>query len=1104
MIADMDRLVNFINHGILPFAGRSEHLQELVSFWRHTLDAQELRALLLVGEAGVGKSRLLDEATQSVENEGGTVIRIKLIAESGASVVPLLTQALWYNEKVRHLLKTDLHGSPTAVTTWLRRIARLRPTMLIVEDIHLLPQDAVPELVSLLEAVAEETLAMVCSARPMELPARGLLERFLADEIRLNGLERSAIDSLWSDLFQCRPTAGVVDAVERATGGNPFAIRNALRSAIKSGALEQDHLTDSWRPATSVEALALGMQRSAGLLAEGMAATLSEAERLSAATLASIGEVFAIETARELMPEADRTVNMLTFKGILVTSSTVPPPLPGRASARPLMTFTHSLLHQHLASLAPPFTNDALIAIANGSPLYSTHPFQKLSAGPLPEDVAPATLHALLNRGLLIARHLDRGPTWKEAVDVWSACEAFLHLTTALWHADELMVARARLLVSRLSLMRRFIDRPEYAAMVEEALSHTEREVTADGWGEARLGVLRWHYTHTAVTAYPGSHEVLRRIEEFVEAHPALRRTRAYIITLRSVAEMAARIPDVTMLRHLEETVERMLAEDDLPAELRAIALQEVAPQFLILFNTPEEFTKRQRLLDLILEEADRGDDQIFVRRLSFLESTGQMAAALRASEDGIERSRRLGLARTAFQCTLTRLCALGALGADLRRIEEEAWTLCSTARLEASRERSYCAIYLAEVGLLRNEPRWTRAMLDRFGPGDGDRWLPESILLALAEDAPLETIAIGDISDHDSTTAEEALRRLAAAMAGSVKGIEESLAAALESIAAQPILRTSDLLLVTATLALADAARNRRVKPGDSFAATLSRALEWLSERGLGGYLAALAGRFAHHLGKRDLAFWRGRAAELTKDYAEQAPASRERRHRVTMIGAMAVTTPEGEVRPIRGARLKTMLGLLVAARMVAKPLSNNEFCRLAAGGELEIDLARKTMNMAVVRLREAIGGELIRTGEETHELNLDMVTVDLLEADEQLRQAVSALRRRALMLAYPAVMKALAISRGEVTFPGLYDDFFEALREDFENRQRTATLDVARALIAENDAESASTLLKEAFEWMPDDEEIAALLRSALEQSGRRTDAELIRLRSDAELEL
>jgi len=150
----------------------------------------------------------------------------------------------------------------------------------------------------------------------------------------------------------------------------------------------------------------------------------------------------------------------------------------------------------------------------------------------------------------------------------------------------------------------------------------------------------------------------------------------------------------------------------------------------------------------------------------------------------------------------------------------------------------------------------------------------------------------------------------------------------------------------------------------------------------------------------------------------------------------------------------------------------------------------------MAAIRLREAVGLDIVRVGEERHELDRDLVEVDLLRAHSLIDDAREALRDRSLLRAAPAILEALALTRGEVPFPGLYDDFFESLREDFEARLRATTLEVADALLHEQDYVRAEEILRHAWTAMPEDEDLAERLENALIGLDRRVEAVRVRM--------
>ena len=100
-------LADFLNHGLLPFVGRSEEIQRLVSFWHDTFNAHELRIALVVGEAGIGKSRLLEELLPRVIDAGGSVIQAKLVPGMVTSLIPLIARALNASGMNRSLLKKN-------------------------------------------------------------------------------------------------------------------------------------------------------------------------------------------------------------------------------------------------------------------------------------------------------------------------------------------------------------------------------------------------------------------------------------------------------------------------------------------------------------------------------------------------------------------------------------------------------------------------------------------------------------------------------------------------------------------------------------------------------------------------------------------------------------------------------------------------------------------------------------------------------------------------------------------------------------------------------------------------------------------------------------
>lgn len=198
--------VDFLNHGTLPFVGRQQETERLLRFWRSgDAERSELRIALLVGEAGSGKSRLIDETLPIVEHRGGVVVHLKLRPEGSTSLAPLLAMGIARSESARGLSSLQPEASLPATMSALRRLCSLRRTLLVIEDIHLLAGETLREFALLLEGLADESLAILTAARPLELAARGVLESYLSEEILLDNLAEEEIREMWSRMFSAPP-----------------------------------------------------------------------------------------------------------------------------------------------------------------------------------------------------------------------------------------------------------------------------------------------------------------------------------------------------------------------------------------------------------------------------------------------------------------------------------------------------------------------------------------------------------------------------------------------------------------------------------------------------------------------------------------------------------------------------------------------------------------------------------------------------------------------------------------------------------------------------------------------------------------------------------
>lgn len=1077
-------LVDFLNHGILPFAGRREESAQILRFWQGTFDAQSLRALLVVGEAGIGKSRILEEVLAEIAATGGAVAHAKLYPGAATAIAPLIARAIRGSQTARQITPDTFDEKLPDVIAALQRMARLRPTLLVVEDIHLLTGETLGDFATLLHALSDEALSVLCIARAVDLLPRGILERYMIGEIRIDGLMESDLRDLWHLLFGGDPAPGVIEALLGATNGNPLAVCSALRSALGAGEIERKEKSGGWHITIPAETFARLLHTGVHLLAEGMAAHLSLEERAAAEQLASLGEIFSRESAAAILEDAGTLLDLLMSRGILTIAGASPTPIAGieeryPSSNYPPIAFAHSLVHRYCMQEATIDRPRIAAMLAGDHPLYSILPFQLLGEWKEEERIDPDIAERCITRGINVAHDLDQSPDWELALPVLESTARLAdHLIGKLHEDEERTSLRERIISCRLSLLRRSQHTEEYSWLVWELVALTADPVTA---AQARRRMIALVHLHRLYARFDRNRlpEIWKEIDSLLLRFSDMATSKAYISLLRDAALDARREGDAARSRMVEERIDALMASGDQSEELRHYVQRTIAPSFLVMFESERELEERLKLfaeLDAVADETG----SLYLSRMQFLASIGRMEEVLEMGEIALPQLRERGLTRTCYHVRLLQIYAEGALGLDLPDMMERTTRLCAEAPEPMLRRLQESAGFLlSDIALQRGEIARACDAVEVF-PASLSR-LSRELLVIFALDS-------GDADELPNLAAEErggslpfkAFLSLAARETAAPEALCEAAIASLR----QPILRLLDLQALHATIALLiwldQTARHAgiidalRGEIGDA----LSRTVLWLSERKLPRLIEPIVARYGNFLPDHDPNEWSQQSEEssVAPDLTTEANADRLA---ISMLGVVAITTPGGEQIKPRGPRLRTLLGLMVADRILERPLEHREFCRLASDNQEDPEHARKVVNVSVFRLRELLGQEAILTDSETPRLNLDIVEVDLLEADRLLKDVEESIGKGSLMRAFASLGRALDITAGEVPFPSLYDRFFEAVREDFEGRMRGALLDVAHGLLYEGDAASAGKILRRARASRLDDEEIAELLK-------------------------
>lgn len=231
--------------------GREAHLAAIDGLLDNLLLGQG-QTLLIAGEAGIGKSRLVAE-TKARAARRGLPVRVGQCFETDRALpyAPFL-------ELLPEPFGEQVHGTIAAVDSEqhqrrlfqalidaVRELTTEHPLLLVVEDVHWADETSLELLRFLARAASQERLMLVLTYRSDEVNAhpglRALLTAFdrerLAVELRPRRLSRDELDSMLRAIFVLtRPARSeFLDLLYGLTEGNPFFVEEVLRALVGAG-----------------------------------------------------------------------------------------------------------------------------------------------------------------------------------------------------------------------------------------------------------------------------------------------------------------------------------------------------------------------------------------------------------------------------------------------------------------------------------------------------------------------------------------------------------------------------------------------------------------------------------------------------------------------------------------------------------------------------------------------------------------------------------------------------------------------------------------------------------------------------------------------------
>ncbi len=247
------------------FVGRVGELEQLRDAWKRAVSGSR-QALMLVGEPGIGKTRLAAQLAAEVHTAGGWVLYgrsdevaglpyqvfveglARVVAEAPVEVLrqaverggsdvgriaPGLSERLsGLAEPPRLDAESERYRLFEAVAALLASLAGYAPVLIVLDDLHWADEPSLLLLRHLLRMVDLGPVAVVATYRDTDLVRTHPLASMLPDLLREPDVARISLDGLTLDEVAVLATdagaPGLAERIHNETRGNPLFVREVL------------------------------------------------------------------------------------------------------------------------------------------------------------------------------------------------------------------------------------------------------------------------------------------------------------------------------------------------------------------------------------------------------------------------------------------------------------------------------------------------------------------------------------------------------------------------------------------------------------------------------------------------------------------------------------------------------------------------------------------------------------------------------------------------------------------------------------------------------------------------------------------------------------
>ncbi|MHC5035796.1 MAG: protein kinase domain-containing protein [Planctomycetota bacterium] len=260
------------------FLGRDREVERLMALFERGADEKDEGGLILVsGEMGIGKTKLMNEVRTRIQLQGARFLSTRCTPDGGRAYGPVIdllratvplasAETLAKHGSVLSGLLPGLSahlgvGPPPAldpekeklrlfdrVARFLAEVARQKTFALFIDDVHWADAASLEMLEHVLQSARDEPVRIFgayrddeVSGTPLEGFLRSLREDAPCEEVSLKRLPREDVERLIHSIFpELETDPDLLNLFFDRTGGNPLFVQEMMRSLVEEGVIREE------------------------------------------------------------------------------------------------------------------------------------------------------------------------------------------------------------------------------------------------------------------------------------------------------------------------------------------------------------------------------------------------------------------------------------------------------------------------------------------------------------------------------------------------------------------------------------------------------------------------------------------------------------------------------------------------------------------------------------------------------------------------------------------------------------------------------------------------------------------------------------------------